>query len=209
MPPRPEKQVIQFRDDGYILVNMSRDVASAPASGVFFGILSTLALIWSSISELGSILERGDLALAQQSQDISEFITRCSQFARKKLGLQVERQEPPNLAVGSGHTQPVVSLLPKSHGATSVVSSLSPSRVSFASLTGPSKASPNEVMGLCKDHLSTRLSDRWLRAIRIPPVLCKGRQNVSCHSSFLYAECGRCRLRRYAAGHSNGIISVD
>jgi hypothetical protein len=90
-PTEPQKQDIQFRDDGYILVNMSRDVASTPALGALSGILSILAFIASPISKLGSILERADLVLAQQTQDISEFITKCLRFARKKFGLQVER----------------------------------------------------------------------------------------------------------------------
>lgn len=127
-PPEPQKQDIQFRDDGYILVNMSRDVASTPALGALSGILSILAFIGSSVSKLGSILERGDLVLAQQSQDISEFITRCSRFARKKLGLHVETQEPLDLGVGSGHTEPVVSLPPKSPAGPSDVSSISPAK---------------------------------------------------------------------------------
>jgi hypothetical protein len=132
----PQKQDIQFRDDGYILVNMSPDAVSARAFGVLSGILSILDFIGSPISKLGSILERGDLVLAQQTQDISEFITKCSRFARKKLGLQVERQEPPDLGGGSGQAQPIVSFPPRSHAGPSIVSSLSLCRVSFASLTG-------------------------------------------------------------------------
>jgi hypothetical protein len=134
-PTEPQKQDIQFRDDGFILVNMSPDTVSARALGVFSGILSILDFLGDPLGKLGHILERGDLVLAQQTQDISEFITKCSRYARKKLGLQVERQEPLDLGVGSGHTQPIVSLPSKSNAGPSVVSSLSSSRVSFASLT--------------------------------------------------------------------------
>jgi hypothetical protein len=134
-PTKPQKQDIQFRDDGYILVNMSRDVAYAPALGALSSILSILAFVRSPGSKIGSILERGDLLLAQQTQDISDFITKCLRFARKKFGLQVERQELLDLGRESGHAQPIVSFPPKSNAGPSVVSSLSPCKVLFTSLT--------------------------------------------------------------------------
>jgi hypothetical protein len=137
-PTEPQKQDIQFRDDGYILVNMSRDFAYAQplALGPLNDILSILDIMGDPIDKLGHILERGDTLLAQQTQDISEFITKCLRFARKKFGLQVERQEPLDLGGESRHAQPTVSLPPKSHPGPSVVSSLSPCKVSFTSLTG-------------------------------------------------------------------------
>ena len=135
-PTEPQKQDIQFRDDGYILVNMSPDVASTPALGALSSILSILHFLGDPIGKLGHILERVDLLLAQQTQDISEFITKCLRFARKKFGFQVERQEPLDLGGGSGHAQPIVSFPPKSHAGPSVVSSLSPCKFSFTSLTG-------------------------------------------------------------------------
>lgn len=131
-PTEPQKRDIQFRDDGYILVNMSPDTVSARALGVLSGILSILHFLGDPIDKLGYILVRVDLVLSQQTQDISEFITKCLRFTRKKFGLQVERQEPLDLGGGSGHAQPIVSFPPKSNAGPSVVSSLTPSRVSFA-----------------------------------------------------------------------------
>jgi hypothetical protein len=135
-PTEPQKQDIQFRDDGYILVNMSPDTVSARALGVLSSILSILHFLGDPIDRLGHILEQGDLLLAQQTQDISDFITKCLRFARKKFGLQVERQEPLDLGGGSGHAQPIVSFPPKSHAGPSGVSSLSPCKVLFTSLIG-------------------------------------------------------------------------
>jgi hypothetical protein len=50
---------------------------------------------------LSLILDQVDLTLAQQAQDIGDFITRCSRFARKMLGLTVELQEPKSLSAPS------------------------------------------------------------------------------------------------------------
>jgi hypothetical protein len=154
----PEKQDIQFRDDGHVLINMSHDAITDKALGVvsaFFAsfgdlpavfacglasviLLSSeatqklypwlffyfLSVVYISLNRaidrrLSLILDQVDLTLAQQAQDIGDFITRCSRFARKMLGLTVELQEPAEWRNTNERTHTILSLPPKSLSAPS------------------------------------------------------------------------------------------
>jgi hypothetical protein len=68
---------------------------------------------------LSLILDQVDLTLAQQAQDIGDFITKCSRFARKMLGLTVELQEPAEWRNTNERTHTILSLPPKSLSAPS------------------------------------------------------------------------------------------
>jgi hypothetical protein len=157
-PTEPQKQDIQFREDGHILVNMSPDAISTgdldvvsaflknlghripdvvwdwvyvlfvnPLKVIIRGFLLLLVPLFAPIllpffydsirRRLGSTLEQVDLALAQQAQDISEFIKKCSRFFRKTLGRQVVRQEPADLRNTIRVSQTILSPLPRSRPA--------------------------------------------------------------------------------------------
>jgi hypothetical protein len=202
-PTEPQKQDIQFRDDGYILVNMSPDAISTGDLDAASAFLQNLGhripdVVWDWVNvlfvnplkvtirgfllllvpllapfllpffyesirrRLGSTLEQVDLALAQQAQDISDFIKKCSRFFRKTLGRQVVRQEPADLRNAIGRSQTILSPLPQSRLAAAF-GSASVSRFFLKTyppyLTQALKVSSSEIMGSRKNHISTGRCD--------------------------------------------------
>lgn len=113
----PQNQDIQFRDDGFIPINMSSSAISDKALRVVSALFEIFGNPIDALSSrviprtFRTILEKAELTLAQQTQDISQFIAKYSQEFRKALGLPVDR---PELRNEDRRPQPVLSFPPRS-----------------------------------------------------------------------------------------------